>query len=371
MTSSLNLQEINQEQALNLAKFAIRSQTNLFFFGQRGLGKTAIIMQAAKELGFKVNYINLSVIERSDLAGYPDIQSTNDTVSFKSPYFLPKLIDNQKPDSILLFDEVDKAMPECTAPLLEILQFKKINGKPINVASCLLTGNLPEERTYSSAISTALLDRGSKYLLSFDFYKWIDWAKQNNVHPLILGFLKSDNQWACGKIDDLSYASPSPRSWTLASNAIIQAKEFNIVDIEEVSQIVCGYVGLEAGIRFKIWYEHYRQFEPYIEMLINQGKMSLKFDELIPSEQMIFVVSACYYAKQKCVDMKTTDSKKRYQPLENLCDFFVKYQVETEMQIMGLHSSFSFESITNQKLYQSKKFFEHFSKISEKVEIGK
>ena len=124
MTSALNLVELDQEQALHLGKFFIRSGQNLFLFGRRGIGKSHIAMQAAQACKLKINYINLSVIERPDLAGYPNLNDINDVVSFKSPSFLPLLKDKAKPDSILLFDEVDKAPPEITAPLLEILQFR-------------------------------------------------------------------------------------------------------------------------------------------------------------------------------------------------------------------------------------------------------
>ena len=116
MGNALNLVEINQEQTFDLAKFFINSGQNLFIFGRRGTGKTEILIQAAQACKLKINYINLSVVERPDLGGYPNLNSPGDIVTFKSPYFLPALEGNTKPDSILLFDEVDKASPrsDCT-----------------------------------------------------------------------------------------------------------------------------------------------------------------------------------------------------------------------------------------------------------------
>src|SRR5271165_4321936 len=184
MTNSINLQEINQEQAINLARFYIKSKLNCAFFGRRGVGKTSLFSQAVKDCGYKLNYINLSVIERPDLAGYPNMMDSSDIITFKSPYFLPPLKDGQKPDQVILFDEIDKAPSETTAPLLEILSNKTINGKPVNVASCLLTGNLFNEGAYSNMISSAILDRTAKYILQYDFDCWLDWAKLNNVHDL-------------------------------------------------------------------------------------------------------------------------------------------------------------------------------------------
>lgn len=370
MSNSLNLPEIDQEQALNLSKFFIQSNQNLFLFGRRGVGKTHIVMQAAKQCNLKINYINLSVIERPDLAGYPDMSAPGDSISFKSPNFLPRLIDASEPDSIILFDEVDKAPPEVTAPLLEILQFKRINNVPINVAACILTGNLINEGSYSNQISTALLDRGAKYILQFNFEKWVDWAKMNEVHDLILGFLRSNPEFACGKLEDSCYASPSPRGWTLASEALLKAKNLKIVDIETVTQIISGFVGGEAGLRFKIWYEHYRKFEPFVHSLIEVGHMTLDYTSLSPTEKVVFTVSACYHAKQKVLS-SPAKSKDRFAYLENLCKFFAKYQVEHEVQVMGLYNSFDFDMIRTHKLYTCKVFFDLFTKISENVIIKK
>jgi hypothetical protein len=368
MPNALNLTEIDQEQALNLTKFFIRSGHNCFLFGQRGVGKTEIAIQAAKECRLKINYINLSVIERPDLAGYPDMSSPGDVINFKSPHFLPKLIGDAKPDSIILFDEVDKVQPEVTAPLLEILLFKKINGVPINAISCILTGNLPNEGAFSNQLSSALLDRGAKYILSFNFERWVDWAKANNVHDLIIGFLRSDPQFACASIEDTAYASPSPRSWTWASQALVKSKELKIPDIESVTQIISGYVGSEAGLRFKLWYEFYRKFEPFVHSLIERGQMSLNFDDLVPTEKIVFVIAACYHAKLKVFADK---SKNRFIYLEHLCNFFNQYKVETEMQVMGLHNSFDFEMIKTYKLYQCKLFFDLFTRLSEGVTFKK
>jgi IstB-like ATP binding protein len=366
--NALNLPEIDQVQALNLTKFFIQSNQNIFLFGRRGVGKTHIAIQAAQECKLKINYINLSVIERPDLAGYPDMNVPGDIINFKSPYFLPPLQEGQTPDSVILFDEVDKAPAEVTAPLLEILLFKKINGRPINATGCILTGNLMNEGAYSNAISTALLDRGAKYILSFNFDKWVDWAKSHGVHDLILGFLRSDPNFACGQIEDSAYASPSPRSWTLASEALSKTKELRMSDIESVTYIISGYVGNEAGVRFKIWYEHYRKFEPYIRALIENNNLSIDFSALPPTEKLVFVVSACYHAKQKMLGDKT---KNKFVYLERLCEFFIKQNVEQETQLMGLTNAFDFDMIAKYKLYSCTVFYDMFTRLREGTTIRK
>jgi len=370
MSNALNLSEINQEEALKLGKFFIKSRQNLFLFGRRGVGKTHIILQAAQECKVKVNYINLSVVERPDLAGYPDIHSSGDVVTYKSPQFLPRLLEDADPDSIILFDEVDKAPIEVTAPLLEILQFGKVNNNKVNALCCILTGNLINENSYSNQISSALLDRGAKYVLSFNFDKWVEWAKDNQINDLILGFLKNNIEFACGKIEDSNYASPSPRGWTLASEALLKAKSLKISDIESITQIISGFVGNEAGLRFKIWYENFRRFEPYIHQLIDTGSMLFNFNELSPSEKLIFSISVCYYTKNKVLT-NNRKSKNRFADLENLCKFFKSYEMSEEVKVMGLNNSFDFNMITKMKLYECKEFFDLFNQITEKLQFKK
>jgi len=127
-------------------------------------------------------------------------------------------------------------------------------------------------------------------------------------------------------------------------------------------------VGSETGLRFKIWYEHYRKFEPFIHSLIENGEMALNFDQLAATEKLVFVISACYYAKQRVLKSK---SKNRFAYLERLCNFFNQYQINPEVQIMGLHNSFDFDLIKEQKLYTCKMFFDHFTKLSENVQFKK
>jgi len=369
MNNALNLQEIDQDQAVSLTKFYIQSNKSILILGKKGVGKTYISIQSAKECGYKVNYINLSALDRVDLIGYPLLHSPGDLVEFKSPHFLPPLKPNSVPDTVIIFDEVDKCPSDVTAPLLEILQFRTINSKPINAVSCILTGNLPNERAYSNQISAPLLDRTAKYILSFSFDRWIEWAKKNNVHDLILGFLRSYPELACGKIEDTCYASPSPRGWTMASEALVKARECKITDIETISHIVSGFVGLEAGVKFKTWYEHYRKFEPYVKSLIETGNLTLDFNALTPTEKIVFVISSCYLAKQKVT--QENKSKNKFVCLENLCQFFVKYKVDYEAQVIGLSNSFEFEFVTKYKLYSCKPFFDLFTAISQQTNLIK
>ncbi|MGI0059226.1 MAG: LAGLIDADG family homing endonuclease, partial [Nitrosotalea sp.] len=63
MSNSLNLQEIDQEQALNLTKFFIQSQHNIFLFGRRGVGK---MLDLETELPTPSGFVRLKNLKEGD-----------------------------------------------------------------------------------------------------------------------------------------------------------------------------------------------------------------------------------------------------------------------------------------------------------------
>jgi hypothetical protein len=363
MGNALNLKEINQEEALNLLRFNIKTEGNLFLFGRRGIGKTFLSLQAAREMGYKISIVNLSVIERPDLAGWPILNDASDVVVYKQPYYLPKL-EGGVADQILLFDEVDKCHSEITAPLLELLQFRTINGKPINAAACILTGNLISEGAYSNNISTALLDRGAKFILSFNFQHWIKWARDAGLNELILGFLIRHPELACGEIESgVEFASPSPRGWTLASNAMQEAAKLNLDDLDTVESIIAGYVGAAAAIQFRIWHEHYKRFEPIIYSLLERGTCGVDYAKLDQTEKFVFVLTACHLAKLKCFD-GGTKPKIRY--VERLCRFLDDNAVEKEIELVGIRNSFPMNIVVQHRaLLNCQPFFSKVSALHE------
>lgn len=354
MSNLYNLKEINQQQALDLCKFNIRNGQNILLLGRRGCGKSEISMHAIREAGFKINYINMSVLDRNDFMGYPNLFDTSDVVNFKAPYYLPLLKDNKKPDTIILLDEIDKCAPELTAPLLEALQYKSINGRRLNVVAFILTGNLLNEGAYNNSIASPILDRCFKYILTFDFNVWLDWARKSNLHPLVLGFLMHHQDLAVGPIETIEFASPSPRGWEYVSNALMKAAQSKITDIDTITSIVAGFCGESAAVAFENWYRYSRQFEKYVNALIEHGECDKIFKDMEPTEQFVFTIMACSVAKNKVLK---TFGKKRFKYLDNLIKFFIDQEVPPEMQLASLNNAFPFEVIADNKLYESKSFY--------------
>src|SRR5579871_1820664 len=128
--SDFNLAKINTKELSSHVSKTIQIGGNIAIFGRRGTGKTEIPKHEIKAAGMREVYLNLSVMERVDLGGYPNIMGMSEDdraqrkfVSFLMPQFYQHMIEGRDP-VVLLLDEVDKADQSLWAQLLELTQFR-------------------------------------------------------------------------------------------------------------------------------------------------------------------------------------------------------------------------------------------------------
>ena len=159
VTSDFNMQKLKTKELSEHIEASIKMGGNLAVFGRRGSGKTAIAKQEIKRAGLHEVYINLSVLERVDMGGYPNIMASSQQkkfVDFLLPQFYQPMMDGKK-GVVALLDEVDKADPSLWAPLLEFTQFRSINHQTLpHLQAVIMTGNLISEG--GSRPSLPLLD---------------------------------------------------------------------------------------------------------------------------------------------------------------------------------------------------------------------
>lgn len=311
--SDFNLQKINTKEYAEILRGAIQTGSNVAVFGRRGSGKTEIAKQQiretkveldGKETHVKEVYLNLSVAERTDMGGYPDmfgvIKDSEDKkksrfVDIILPQFFAPLIDGDQP-CVALLDEVDKADPAIWAPLLEIVQFKTINGRPLkNLRSVVMTGNLISEGGRKP--SPPLLDRSEKYIIEADATLWLDWAgKSGEIHPSITAYINDHHSDLFGPVDlGENYADPSPRGWHLASKVLFEGERLNWSP-DLLNMKVSGFVGKRAGLEYSIYFSHYRVLLPLVNKLFESGPSKdivKEYDSLEPGKQLIACMIVC------------------------------------------------------------------------------
>lgn len=202
-TSDFNLEKLNTKDLSDHVGASIRMGGNIAVFGRRGTGKTEIAKYQIQRADCQEVYMNLSVLERVDMGGYPNILAASqqkEFVNFLLPQFYEQMMHGKKP-VVALLDEVDKADPSLWAPLLEFTQFRSINGKPLpHLQAIIMTGNLISEG--GSRPSLPLLDRAEKYLVEADVNSWLDWAgKSGRIHPSVSAYIHDHPKDLFGAVD--------------------------------------------------------------------------------------------------------------------------------------------------------------------------
>lgn len=296
MTSSdFNLEKLNTKDLSEHVSASIRMGGNIAVFGRRGTGKTEIAKHEIKKADMHEVYINLSVLERVDMGGYPNIMAASQQkkfVDFLLPQFYEPMMEGKK-GVVALLDEVDKADPSLWAPLLEFTQFRSINHKPLaRLQAVIMTGNLISEG--GSRPSLPLLDRSEKYLVEADVHSWLDWAgKSGRIHPSVSAYIHDHPKDLFGAVDpEERYADPSPRGWDRASQILFKGEELGW-NTYMLNKKVSGCVGKDAGIKYSNYYEHYMELLPMVEDIYNGRDVADRYGKLEPSKRLVACMITC------------------------------------------------------------------------------
>lgn len=366
MAMLTGITEIGQDGLIEMMDHAILHGTNLMTFGPAGIGKTEIAIQRVAKAGMSHIYLNLSVLEAPDLLGLP-----RTTEKGKTTYALPDKFPtiNEGDPMILIVDELDKARPELQNPMLELFQFRSINGMRLNIKGVLATGNLPDENAFSQPVSHALMNRCSVFKTVCAFDPWRDWAVESNVNPLIVAFLSRNPNLLLQPPpdgDDTAYCHGSPRSWTLAAKDIDFAPDRS-VDFHTL--LVAGRVGQGSAAKFRVWLDHYRHIQPYIDALVKDGTHPP--DDIMSDLERKFVfgvsganeiVKAAQRGDAAKSDKEKAEAKARVERVTNNVMGWMG-TIPSEYTIGAMKSVLTMEMITKYQLVDNPKFMMVFTKI--------
>lgn len=362
--SDFNLSKLNTDELLKHLTATIQFGGNIGIFGRRGLGKTVISKTAIRELKMQELYLNISVLERVDLGGYPNLMSgaqKEKFVSYLMPNFYESLMEGDK-EVVLLLDEVDKADPSLFAPLLELVQFRTINGRNLpNLKSVIMTGNLQAEG--GTRPSLPLLDRCEKYMIETDAKHWLDWAgKSGTIHPSVTAYIADNPHDLFGDVDpgDI-YADPSPRGWENASKLLDTGEKDNWSK-EILATKVAGCVGKKVGLTYRQYFEHYNTVLPEVEEIL-KGKKPKKFESFEPGRKMVTCMILC--ARTSMLLDKSTKKDNVDGTLTNVGKFF--QLVDPEMVLISLRSQIGIHRIIKHNIIQHPEWSGMISTLSKRA----
>lgn len=374
-SSDFNLEKLNTKELSEHLAASIQVGGNIAIFGRRGTGKTEISKQEIAKANMHEVYINLSVMERVDLGGYPDFTAAHISdderrkrfISYLLPKFYEAMMDkdvlNGKKGVVALLDEVDKADPSLWAPLLEFVQFRSINGTKLDfLHAVIMTGNLISEG--GARPSLPLLDRAEKYLIEADASSWLEWAgKSGKIHPSITAYINDNPVDLFGDVDpEDRYADPSPRGWARASEILFKGEEKSWSK-KLLNKKVCGCIGKDAGIKYSNYYEYYQELLPMVENIYAGKDISTQYAGLEPTKKLV----ACMIA---CTRLATQLDQHEGEGLPASVKFMGKFlqHVSFENVLVSVRSSVTIDRLVEYNLDEHPDWEQVLAKINKKVE---
>jgi hypothetical protein len=221
--------------------------------GHRGVGKTAGIIQACRELDRRYVSLRLGQMEVGDLVGIPF--RDGDAMHWSRPSWLPG---DQEPATVVHCDELNRAQQEDT--LQAIFQFVEPPAEGMQRAlhthrlsrrhKVVVSINPPDGSYQVATLDRALIDRMVMLSVESDYTCWARYAAERELSGEVRQFLAGNSGMLAkqGAPPELQ-VEPTERGWEMVS--ILQKSCRFPRELE--MEVYSGIVGKEAAIMFMRW----------------------------------------------------------------------------------------------------------------------
>lgn len=239
-----------------------------FVWGPPGAGKSDVMRQTAKKLGIEIIDIRLSMLDPTDLKGFPIADQVKQVMRWLQADFLPH---DPKWKGILFFDEANAAPKSVEAPMYQLTLDRKLGDYHLpDGAGIMLAGNRETDRAIANRQSSALSNRLVHIEYEVHLEDWLDWGVKNNkIDAPLMAFMRF-RPALLHAFDANSKAWPSPRTWMFA-NELMSSGLSHDTEFE----LLRGVVGEGAAGEFAAFMNVWRDLPKIEDIMKNPTKVKL------------------------------------------------------------------------------------------------
>ncbi len=274
--------------------------------GHPGIGKSAIVKQAAVRKGLYFIDTRLAFKENVDLGGYPVPDPAERRMVYYRPKFIPPETVPAGYNGIAWFlDESNRAHPTVIQTLFQIITEKTCGEHALpEQTSIVLAGNLGEDddTTITEFDDSALDGRLAVFQLKPDAREWLAWAEREAIHPSITRYIAlfPERLW------DEANINPNPRGWHQVSRAI--EGSYGIATEQELhaylsanpggtlQSVIHSLVGAVAGADFIAQITAPRRLSTGEVLAGDEAKLAEMAGGTIPAEDVLWALSGAVRA---------------------------------------------------------------------------
>ena len=212
----MNIQEAKKEICHTLKAYLMKDehgtysypvlrQRPILLMGPPGIGKTAVVEQAARECGLGCISYTITHHTRQSAIGLPEISHRvyNDRKVTVTDYTMSEIVASVydymeatgKKEGILFIDEINCVSGTLAPAMLALLQNKTFGSHKIPEGWILVAaGNPPQYNKSVREFDIVTLDRVRKIEIEPDCRAWLSYARANHVHRAVTSYLEMKKQ---------------------------------------------------------------------------------------------------------------------------------------------------------------------------------
>jgi len=266
------------DQLMTALTFALKYNHNMLITGAPGVGKSDIVTQATKALGYKLIISHPVVSDPTDYKGLPfptKGENGTDKAEFLPFGELLELV-NATEETVFFLDDLGQAPASVQAAAMQLLLARRINGHVVSdKVRFIAATNRRQDKAGVQGILEPVKSRFSAIVeLKVEYGDWKKWALQNNMPFDLVSFInyRNDLLHDFQPSSDI-VGSPCPRTWHFVGKMLNDG----IPDVVE-HQMIAGAVGDGPAAEFIAFRKIYQSLPNPDAIIMNPDSVDVPDD---------------------------------------------------------------------------------------------
>lgn len=343
----MELIKVSYNDLMQALEACVISDTPVFIWGSPGIGKSSVVRQVSKKLGFTdFRDVRLAHRDPTDVGCTPVPLLEEGRVKLLPPdYYNPKSVYSDEeaklirkrmeedPDyrpssrTLYFFDELNTAPPVVQAAAYQVVLERTIGPFKLGQFDYIVAaGNLMTDRGVTYKMPTPLANRFVHLELVVEPQEWIDnmlKSDEYRMHPFVIGFIKFKGGKALFDFDPKRHdrAFATPRSWEYASRLLY--KNWNRVPRKIMTALIAGCVGDGLAHEFMAFTQQLADFPEIKDVLSGKVKTIKSTNHAVLYS---YAVSLAYALREIC--------EKEARRLGKTCEKMAPNELSENVQVM-------------------------------------